>query len=141
MLVMPMALAARNRTEEDVETLRGIVDRQKEITFDHPEVPGLDIGFHSAIADSSGNRVLASFVAALHTAIRPVLAKHLDAEAGRDTVRQHAAIVKAISGGDGEAAAEAMEEHLSYLQELRDARHDQAAVDDAISDGSRVEGH
>ena len=127
------ALAAENRTEEDIERLRGIVDRQKEITFDHPEVPPLDIGFHSEIAHASGNRVLAAFVTALHTAIRPVLAKHLDSEAGRDTVRQHAAIVRAMTRGDAGAAADAMKEHLDYLQNLRDAGH----VKQPTSDGSR----
>ena len=129
------ALAATSRTEEDIETLRSIVDRQKAITFDHPDVPGLDIDFHSAIADASGNRVLASFVTALHTAIRPVLAKHLDARAGRDTVLQHAAVVKAISEGDAEAAAGAMEKHLAYLQQLRDVRDEPSA-----SNGSRNQG-
>ena len=133
LLELPSAkLAAMNHTEEDIETLRSVVDRQKEITVDHPEVPRLDINFHSAIGDASGNRVLASFVTALHHATRPVLAKHLDAKAGRDTVRQHAAIVEAISEGDAEAAAGAMEEHLNYLQRLRDV-HDEPAT----SNGSR----
>lgn len=133
LLEVPSAkLATANRTEEDIETLRRIVDRQKEITFDHPDVPQLDISFHSAIGDASGNRVLASFVTALHHATRPVLAKHLDAKAGRDTVRQHAAIVKAISEGDAEAAANAMEEHLNYLQRLRDVR-----AEPVTPDGSR----
>jgi GntR family transcriptional regulator, transcriptional repressor for pyruvate dehydrogenase complex len=136
LLEVPSAkLAAANRTEEDVETLRSIVDRQKEITFDHPDVPRLDIDFHSAIGDASGNRVLASFVTALHQAIRPVLAKHLDAKAGRDTVRQHAAIVKAISESDAEAAAAAMENHLNYLQKLRDVRDEPPT-----SNGSRKRG-
>jgi GntR family transcriptional regulator, transcriptional repressor for pyruvate dehydrogenase complex len=136
LLEVPSAkLAAANRTEEDVETLRTIVDRQKEITFDHPDVPRLDIDFHSAIGDASGNRVLASFVTALHQAIRPVLAKHLDAKAARDTVRQHAAIVKAISEGDVEAAAGAMEKHLNYLQKLRDVRDGPTT-----SNGSRKRG-
>jgi len=136
LLEVPSAkLAAANRTEEDVETLQIIVDRQKEITFDHPDLPRLDIDFHSAIGDASGNRVLASFVTALHQAIRPVLAKHLDAKAGRDTVRQHAAIVKAISENDAEAAAAAMEKHLNYLQKLRDVRDEPPT-----SNGSRKRG-
>jgi GntR family transcriptional regulator, transcriptional repressor for pyruvate dehydrogenase complex len=136
LLEVPSAkLAAANRTEEDVETLRSIVDQQKEITFDHPDVPRLDIDFHSGIGDASGNRVLASFVTALHQAIRPVLAKHLDAKAGRDTVRQHAAIVKAIGEGDAEAAAGAMEKHLNYLQKLRDVRDEPPT-----SNGSRKRG-
>lgn len=123
LLEVPSAtLAAMNRTEDGVQELRSIVERQKEITFGHPEVPQLDISFHSAIGDASGNRVLASFVTALHTAIRPVLATHLDAETGRNTVRQHAAIVKAIEQGDTKAAADAMQEHLSYLQKLRNER-------------------
>jgi DNA-binding FadR family transcriptional regulator len=136
LLEVPSAkIAATNRAEEDVETLRNIVNQQKEITFDHPDVPRLDINFHSAIGDASGNRVLASFVTALHHATRPVLAKHLDAKAGRDTVRQHAAIVKAISEGDAEAAAGAMEKHLGYLQRLRDVRDKPAT-----SNGSRKQG-
>jgi GntR family transcriptional regulator, transcriptional repressor for pyruvate dehydrogenase complex len=136
LLEVPSAkLAAANRTEEDVEALRSIVDRQKEITFDHPDVPGLDIDFHSAIGDASGNRVLASFVTALHRAIRPVLAKHLDDKAGRDTARQHAAIVKAISEGNAQAAAGAMEKHLNYLQRLRDVRDEPTT-----SNGSRKRG-
>lgn len=129
LLEVPSAtLAAANRTEEDVGALRSFVDRQKEITFDHPEVPRLDTNFHSAIASASGNRVLASFVTALHQTVRPVLAKHLDAETARHTVRQHAAIIKAIAEGDAETAAGAMEKHLDYLQDLRDVRDDETPV-------------
>ena len=117
LLEVPSAgLAAINRTESDVKLLNRILDREKGVTVEDPEVPQLDIGFHSAVAEASKNRVLASFVSALHQVIRPVLALNLSPEVGKRTVRQHAAIVNAIARGDAEAATDAMEEHLSYLQ-------------------------
>ncbi len=117
LLEVPSAgLAAINRTESDIRLLERILNREKGVTVEDPEVPQLDIGFHSAVAEASKNRVLASFVSALHQVIRPVLAVDLSPEVGKRTVRQHAAIVKAIVEGDAEAATNAMEEHLSYLQ-------------------------
>ena len=56
------ALAAVNRSEEDVAELRKIVSEQKARSVDDPAVPELDAQFHSAIARMSGNRVLASLV-------------------------------------------------------------------------------
>jgi DNA-binding FadR family transcriptional regulator len=120
LLEIPSAgLAAVNRTESDVELLDRIISQEKGLTVEDPEVPPLDISFHSAVAEASKNRVLASFVSALHSAIEPVLAVNLTPEIGQTTVRQHEAIVNAIVDENTEAATNAMEEHLSYLQWLR----------------------
>jgi DNA-binding FadR family transcriptional regulator len=109
-------LAAVHRTEEDLELLRDIVRRQKLASVDDPEVPELDERFHSLIAHASGNRVVASFVAALHHETEPVHYLDLSPEVGRETVRQHQAIVDGIAAQDPDAAEAAIVAHLTYLR-------------------------
>jgi len=117
-LEVPAArLAATHRTEADLRLLRDIVKRQKSISVDDPAVPELDAQFHTAIAKASGNRVLASFVAALHGQTEPVRYLDLSPEVGTTTVRQHQAIVNAIAASDDAAAETAIVEHLTYLRE------------------------
>lgn len=110
--------AALRRTEADVEALRAIIDRQKEISLEDPGGPELDSAFHTAVAEASKNRVLASLVFALHSVIRRVLFLNISSEVAEATVRQHIAIVRGITAGDEEAAARAMEEHLDYIDRL-----------------------
>ena len=110
--------AALRRTEADIETLRAIIDRQKEIALDDPGGSELDSAFHTAVAEASKNRVLASLVFALHSVIRWVLFLNISPEVAESTVRQHIAIARGIVAGDEEAAAKAMEEHLDYLDTL-----------------------
>ena len=127
LLEIPSArLAAMHRTEEDIELLTYILGKQKGLTVESPEVPNLDVDFHTAIAEASKNRVLSSFVSALHRVTRPVLFVELSPEVGKATVIQHAAIVRAIADGRGEEAARAMEEHLDYLDSLQEARQQPA---------------
>jgi DNA-binding FadR family transcriptional regulator len=116
-LEVPAArLAAVHRSPEDLEGLREIVGLQRSISVDDPRVPGLDEQFHGAIARASGNRVLASFVSALHIETEPVHYLDLSPEVGRTTVRQHQRIVRAIADQDPDAAEAAIIEHLTYLR-------------------------
>lgn len=115
--VPAVRLAAVNRTAEDLAELREIVDLQKSISVDDPRVPALDERFHGAIARASGNRVLASFVSALHRQTEPVHYLDLSSEVGRTTVRQHQRIVRAIAAQDPDAGETAIIEHLTYLRE------------------------
>lgn len=121
--VPSVRLAAVNRTEEDLQELREILDLQKSISVDDQSVPALDERFHGAIARASGNRVLASFVSALHIETEPVHYLDLSPEVGRTTVRQHQQIVRAIADQDPDAAERAMIEHLTYLREHLLAYH------------------
>ncbi|MGY4920079.1 FadR/GntR family transcriptional regulator [Streptomyces sp. 900116325] len=109
-------LAAVHRSEDDLERLRDIVQQQKTASVEDPVVPKLDEQFHSLIAQASGNRVLASFVAALHHETEPVHYLDLSPEVGRTTVRQHQAIVDAVAAQDPDAGEEAIVEHLTYLR-------------------------
>lgn len=117
-LEMPsVRLAALNRTEDDLAELRRIVDAECAASVNDPSVPGLDEQFHATIARASGNRVLASFVHALHRETEPVHYLDLSAEVGRITVRQHKRIMQAIIKQDPDAAEQAIIEHLTFLRE------------------------
>ena len=117
--VPAVRLAAGHRGPEDLAQLHEIIERQKLVRVTDPSVPQLDVDFHSAIARASGNRVLGSFVQALHEQTMPVRFLDLSEEVGAETVLQHLQIVKAIEAGDADAAQEAMVTHLRYLQAHR----------------------
>ena len=114
--VPSVALAAANRTEEDVAELRRILEEQKSRSVDDPLIAELDAQFHTAIARMSGNRVLASLVYALHRESEPVGYLELSPAVGRETYLQHQRIVKAIASGDVQAGEAAITEHLTYLR-------------------------
>lgn len=114
--VPSVRLAAVNRSNEDLAKLSEIVRKQKSASVDDPEIPDLDRQFHTLIAQASGNRVLASFIAALHHATEPVHYLNLSPEVGRETVRQHAAILRAIKSQDPDAGEKAIVAHLTYLR-------------------------
>ncbi len=115
--VPSVRLAAVHRTDEDLRELRAIVDLQRSISVEDPRVPTLDEQFHATIARASGNRVLASFVCALHLETEPVHYLDLSPEVGQATVRQHQRIVRAIADRDADAGERSMAEHLTYLRE------------------------
>jgi DNA-binding FadR family transcriptional regulator len=116
-LEVPAArLAATSKSEEQLDGLRQSIDHVKTLELGDPMVIQLDATFHSIIAEASGNRMLSSFVRALHEATRPVQYLHFSEVDGRETILQHIAIVKALSNGDEARAAEAMQAHLDYLE-------------------------
>ncbi|MFF5110337.1 FadR/GntR family transcriptional regulator [Streptosporangium sp. NPDC000509] len=124
--VPAVRLAAGHRSAEDLAQMHRIIERQKSVRVTDPSVPQLDVDFHSAVARASGNRVLGSFVQALHEQTMPVRFLDLSEQVGAETVLQHLQIVKAIEAGDEDAAQNAMVTHLRYLQAHRvaAAEHD-----------------
>lgn len=119
LLEIPSArLAAVNRTDEHLKELRAIVDGEKRALVGDPEVPELNIRFHTQLAEASGNRVLAASVSALHRVARPLaFIDTTSSELGRVAVRHHIAIVAGVRSQDAQAAAQAMEQHLEYLRQ------------------------
>ena len=108
--------AARNRQEHQVATLQEIVERQRTTTIDDPDIIVYDRDFHVTISQASGNRLLSAFVSAIHETTRPARFLGVTPEVGRQTVKQHMAILGAIRDGSPGAAADAMDEHLEYVQ-------------------------
>ena len=115
-LEVPCArLAATNRTEANLATLHYIIETEKQTTFDDPRIPHLNAEFHSELAEASGNRVMASFVSALHRIAHPLAFINTSAEFGKVAVRHHIDIYVAVERGDPEGATRAMHKHLDYL--------------------------
>jgi DNA-binding FadR family transcriptional regulator len=109
-------LAARHRTQKQIDAARDVVGQQKQIDLMDPRVSELDQEFHRIIAESSGNRLLAAFVEALHACTAPVSYLKLSPAVGRTTILQHARIIKAVESGNEDAAARSMQKHLSYVR-------------------------
>lgn len=107
--------AAENRQDEHLAELRRIVERQRTTTIEDPDIPSYDLQFHSTIGQASGNRLLAAFISAIHGATHPAEYLALTPEVARRTVKQHMAILAALSKQDADAAADAMETHLDYV--------------------------
>lgn len=119
LLEVPAAkLAAHSRTEEQLAELRSSIDRVKTLELGDPEVAELDARFHSLVAEASGNRMLGMFVGALHYALHPANYLCFSEEDGRETILHHIAIVRALSIGDEDEAAEAMQAHIDYLENV-----------------------
>jgi DNA-binding FadR family transcriptional regulator len=83
----------------------------------------LDISFHEAVIEASGNRLFHLVFQALKEPIRSLIENSLRSPAKQnreETLRQHAAIVEAIQKGDAHGAASAVRTHLSefYLPVL-----------------------
>jgi GntR family transcriptional repressor for pyruvate dehydrogenase complex len=117
MLEVPaVRLAAQYADQSDIASLERTLERLAASAFDDPEIPQLDVDFHTTIAQASRNRVLASLVFALHRASEPVRHLGLTKEVGKESHRQHSRIVDAIKAGDPDAAEEAMVTHLAYLE-------------------------
>ncbi|MBA8963713.1 DNA-binding FadR family transcriptional regulator [Rhodococcus percolatus] len=107
--------AARNRSEADIATMKDVIEQQKNIAIDDPDIPDLDLRFHTAIGYASGNRLLAAFIASVHDATHPAQFLDVTPDVAQKTVRQHIAIEAAIEAGDAEKAGAAMREHLDFV--------------------------
>lgn len=116
-LEIPSAsLAATHHQTHQLATLHAVLDKQRHTDTSDPEVPALDRQFHSTIAEASGNRFLAALVTSVHSTSQPVSFLRLSEEVGRETVRQHTAILRAVENGDSAAASEEMAKHLEFVK-------------------------
>ncbi|NKQ56134.1 FadR family transcriptional regulator [Amycolatopsis sp. K13G38] len=118
LLEVPTArLAAEHRTAAHLRQLHDVIEREKNTTVDDPGIPNFNAEFHSILAEASGNRLVATFVAALHRVAHPLGFIATSEEVGRNAVLHHIAIVSAIKAKDPDLAAKRMVEHLEYLRE------------------------
>jgi GntR family transcriptional repressor for pyruvate dehydrogenase complex len=118
MLEIPAArLAAMNHTPDHVAQLHDVIEREKMITVDDPMVDTYNSEFHRIIAEASGNRLVATFVAALHRVTHPLRFIDTSPEVGKQAVLHHIAIVSALADRDPDRTAERMQRHLDYLRE------------------------
>ena len=107
-------LAARHATPEEVRVLRDMLEEDRALIDDPQALSRANRRFHKQIHLASHNRFLVQQLDLVHRSMALLATTSLSAE-GRThgTLDEHAAIVEAIERGDGDAADEALREHIS----------------------------
>lgn len=111
-------LAAHNAAPANLDAMREALNGMDIPGVDQETFNELDTAFHVAIAEASGNRLVADMTIALRDSMRrPILqALHAlgpDWEGVADQLRaDHRAIYAAIESGQGETAAELVDQHI-----------------------------
>lgn len=106
-------LAARRRTERDIEDLRALLERMDQTRTPAAFVDA-DVAFHMRLAEASDNLVLRDIHSSVQALLRTWIGRVLAAEGAREpSYREHVPIFEAIVAGDPDAAERAMEAHMS----------------------------
>ncbi|MEI4231444.1 GntR family transcriptional regulator [Roseovarius sp. D22-M7] len=107
-------LAARHATPEEVGVLRDMVEEDRALLGQPTELARANRRFHKQIHLASHNRFLVQQLDLVHRSMALLATTSLAAEGrDKDALREHAAIVTAIEARDGEAAAQALRDHIS----------------------------
>ncbi|WP_235566856.1 FadR/GntR family transcriptional regulator [Microbacterium sp. Root180] len=129
-LVLESAVVDALAADPDRDTLaaRAVVDAMEAADLTPAEFLALDAQLHLALAEASGNVVIAAMMAGLRTAIESYVQAGAagiddwDAAAGR-LRREHRAILDAVDAGDAELARTRIHDHITgYYAEAGLAR-------------------
>ncbi len=117
------ANAALRATEEDKRKFRELLTEMKAAAKDAKKFAVLDVAFHVALANSSGNALVYDLVSMIRGHLVRVLPKVLQLPNALPlSTQEHIAIVEAIEHRDAEGARAAMHAHLeAVLQRYGDA--------------------
>ncbi|SMX27913.1 HTH-type transcriptional regulator LutR [Pelagimonas phthalicica] len=112
-------VAAANCTEDDIRTLRDLVDVQRRQTKNQKGFIETDISFHTAIANATRNPLLQAVTHAMLTWLFEYY-KPLLHWSGREntTLMEHEKLVDFLEAGDADSAAALMREHLDRSDPL-----------------------
>jgi GntR family transcriptional repressor for pyruvate dehydrogenase complex len=140
--VRTVGMAAVRRTEQDLATMRGIIESDEFRDFD-AYFP--DITLHRAIASASGNRLLSLFMLSIHMTIRTLAERYILPEAKQISQHQHQLLYEAILDQDEALAKMRMQEHLQMAYEVYRQAAPKRKVDrtsdkppsDSVENGSR----
>lgn len=116
--------AAERQDAEQLEELRGLMEREAVSTAGTREGDRLALAFHWSICGASGNPVMDALGRAIHALYGDRLAANLLYDPGCwTTARQiHQEIGGAILDGDGRRAHELMAEHMEDFRALQEER-------------------
>jgi flavin reductase (DIM6/NTAB) family NADH-FMN oxidoreductase RutF len=110
------ALAAARTPAAEWGRLEELVD-QSQLVVDQPEeFNRLALGFHGAIAEASGNRVLQAALASLSQVQSGHYRDRGSPNSARAAVAAHRRLLSILRRGDGEAAREEMRSHLNAVR-------------------------
>lgn len=107
------ANTARNATAEQIENLRKLINKMQNLLDDEKSFAALDLEFHVAIANASGNTLVSDLIELVRTQLVKALHKVLVVPHALPlTYKEHRAIFEAIERHDPDTAREAMQAHL-----------------------------
>jgi DNA-binding FadR family transcriptional regulator len=114
--VQAAALAARRRTDADIEAMRGALASMKTAPYGSVAWLKNDLEFHRAVAEATRNSYMGQFLVFVSERVREsILAagnQQKSDEMASTTLGEHDRILAAIVAGDVEAARVAMQDHL-----------------------------
>ena len=113
-------LAARHAAPEEIRVLKDMVAQDRKIVDDPNALSRANRRFHKQIHLASHNRFLVQQLDLVHRSMALLATTSLAAEGrGETAMDEHARIVEAIDAGDGDAAFEALRDHISLAFEMR----------------------
>lgn len=111
-------MAASTVKNEQLARMRGYLEELKDRSISVKERRELDYNFHAAIAEASGNRLLAILVRTTRNVFLAMIEKGIFTEGGiEDAILRHEKIMRALVDHDPAAAEKAMQEHLDQSYE------------------------
>lgn len=113
------ARAAERATADEIARLDGLLEQISAAAAHRKDIYRLTWAFHNALAEASGNRVMARVLAILRDMIgeAQITLYHPYVSPG-DEIRGHRALVDAIRRKDAEHARRVMMEHLNDVDEI-----------------------
>ncbi len=117
------ANAALRATDEDKKKFRHLLEAMEKAPRDAKRFAVLDVEFHIALANASGNTLVFDLVSMIRGHLVRVLPKVLQLPNALPlSTREHGEILEAIDRHDAEGARAAMQEHLeAVLRRFRNA--------------------
>ena len=135
------ANTARHATEEQVEALRKLVAKMQASLDDEKAFAALDLEFHVAMAEASGNELVSDLIALVRGQLLKALHKVLVVpHALPAALKEHAAIFEAIERRDPDGARRAMQAHLLAHLMRYTAANRNGSQPNAKENGKRVIG-
>lgn len=113
-------LAARNRTDKDMEALEEILEEMRVVVGkrDTYQFNKLDMLFHEMIADAAQNPIMSSTYKTIKDVMKNYIThSNLSIEIVENSLLHHKEIVQAIKDQDEERARLAMENHVERTKE------------------------
>ncbi|MDO5630172.1 MAG: FadR/GntR family transcriptional regulator [Mobilicoccus sp.] len=112
-------LAAQHATDEDRAHMTALVEEMDDPDIDRTRFNECDTDFHVAIAHAGRNALVADMTSAIRHSMRSHILESLYGtrdwnEVGGHLRAGHRAILEAIVAGEGEVAADRVEEHIRY---------------------------
>jgi len=113
-------LAAQHASPEEVRVMYAMVDHDMSLVEDPAKLSRANRRFHKQLHLASHNRYLIDQLGLVHRSMALLATTSLAADGrGVMALQEHRAIVAAIEAADGDRAAQALKDHLSYAFETR----------------------